>query len=119
MALILVVRGPPEPTVSSNAPSAFEFAAQVTDAVADWVAADFAAGPFHPSSRPAAAKVNGMMCRQKPNGSARIILNFSTPKGCCVNDGIKSDDFPTTMSSTKKWLLVLDKAGKGALIMKL
>jgi hypothetical protein len=108
-----------EPTVSSNAPSAFEFAAQVTDAVADWVTAGFAAGPFHPSSRPATAKVNGMMCRQKPNGSARIILNFSAPKGCCVNDGIRSDDFPTTMSSTKKWLQVLDKAGRGALIMKL
>ncbi len=79
-----------EPTISSNAPSAFEFAAQVTDTVADWVTAGFAAGPFHPKDRPAAAKVNGMMCRQKPNGSAHIILNFSAPKGCCVNDGIKS-----------------------------
>ncbi len=107
------------PAVSSNAPSALEFKEQVTDAVADWVAAGFAAGPFFPSDRPAAAKVNGMMCRQKPNGSARIILNFSAPKGNCVNDGISNEDFPTTMSSTKKWLEVLDKAGKGALIAKL
>jgi len=59
------------------------------------------------------------MCRQKPNGSARIILNFSAPKGASVNDGICNDNFPTTMSSTKKWLEVLDKAGKGALMAKL
>jgi hypothetical protein len=107
------------PTVSSNAPSALEFKGQVTDSVADWVTAGFAAGPFPPSDRPPSAKVNGMMCRQKPNGSARIILNFSAPKGSCVNDGIRSEDFPTTMSSTRKWLEVLDKAGRGALIAKL
>jgi len=107
------------PTVSNNATSAMEFKEQVTDAVADWVAAGFAAGPFPPAARPKSAKVNGMMCRQKPNGSARIILNFSAPKGNCVNDGISNEDFPTTMSSTKKWLEVLDKAGRGALMAKL
>jgi hypothetical protein len=107
------------PTFSSNAPSALEFKEQVTDSIADWVTSGFAAGPFPPEQRPPTAKVNGMMCRQKPNGSARIILNFSAPKGACVNDGIRSDDFPTTMSSTKKWLEVLDKAGRGALMAKL
>jgi hypothetical protein len=58
------------------------------------------------------------MCRQKPNGSARIILNLSAPEGASVNDGICADDFPAVMSSTAKWLEVLDRAGKGALIMK-
>ncbi len=108
-----------QPTVSRNAASTLEFAEQVTDAVADWLVSGFAAGPFHPSSRPANAKVNGMMCRQKPNGSARIILNLSAPKGSSVNDGIDSDEFPTTMSSTQKWLSVLDKAGRKCLIVKL
>jgi hypothetical protein len=65
------------------------------------------------------AKINGIMCRQKPNGSARIILNLSSPAGGCVNDGICSDDFPTTMSSTKLWLRVLDRAGRRALMLKL
>jgi hypothetical protein len=106
-------------TFSSNAPSAYEFAEQVTDSIADWILAGFAAGPFDPQDRPAGAKVNGMMCRQKPNGSARIILNLSAPKGRSVNDGIQSDDFPTTMSSTKKWLEVLDKAGRGAEMVKI
>jgi hypothetical protein len=108
-----------QPTVSRNAASTLEFAEQVTDAVADWLVSGFAAGPFHPSSRPANAKVNGMMCRQKPNGSARIILNLSAPKGSSVNDGIDSDEFPTTMSSTQKWLAILDKAGRKCLIVKL
>jgi hypothetical protein len=58
------------------------------------------------------------MCRQKPNGSARIILNLSAPEGASVNDGICADDFPAVMSSTAKWLEVLDRAGRGALMMK-
>ncbi|MFN9955036.1 MAG: hypothetical protein ACK55I_18210, partial [bacterium] len=106
-------------TVSSNADSTREFGEHVTDAVADWLVSGFAAGPFLPAERPANAKVNGMMCRQKPNGSVRIILNLSAPKGSSVNDGIDSDDFPTTMSSTQTWLAVLDKAGRNCLLVKL
>lgn len=107
------------PTCSSNAPSAYEFPQQITDSVADWLVAGFAAGPFDPKDRPQGAKVNGIMCREKPNGAARIILNLSAPVGACVNDGINNDDFPTSMSSTKKWLDVLDKAGHRCLILKL
>jgi hypothetical protein len=59
-----------------------------------------------------------MMCKQKPNGSARIILNLSAPEGCSVNDGIDNDDFPTVMSSTYEWLDVLDRAGRNCLISK-
>ena len=107
------------PSYSTNAPSAYDFPQQITDSIAEWITAGFAAGPFDPSDRPDNAKVNGIMCRQKPNGSARIILNLSAPKGACVNDGISSDDFPTTMASTKKWLEVLDKAGRNCLILKM
>jgi hypothetical protein len=107
------------PSSSSNAPSAFDFPEQITDAIGDWITAGFAAGPFDPADRPAEAKVNGIMCRQKPNGSARIILNLSAPKGACVNEGICSDEFPTTMASTRKWLDVLDRAGRNCLILKM
>jgi hypothetical protein len=109
---------PRSPSFSTNAPSAFEFGPEVTDAVAEWVKQGFAAGPFHPKNRPAGAKVSGIMCRQKPNGAARIILNFSSPAGNCVNDGIDGDNFPTSMSSTNRWLAALELAGRGALIMK-
>ena len=68
---------------------------------------------------PAAAKISGIMCREKPNGSVRIILNLSAPKGISVNDGINNEDFPASMSSTQKWLEVLDRAGPGALMVKI
>lgn len=107
-----------EQSFSDNAPSAFEFAAEITDSVCDWIEQGFAAGPFNPADRPAGVKVNGMMCRQKPNGSARIILNLSAPVGISVNDGIDSEDFPTIMSSTAQWLAILDRAGRNCLISK-
>lgn len=107
------------PSTSSNAPSSFDFGPEVTDSVADWIDKGFAAGPFLPANRPANAKVSGIMCRQKPNGSARIILNFSSPAGRSVNDGIVSEEFPTSMSSTAKWLAVLNRAGRKALMLKI
>ena len=70
-----------EPTFSGNAPSAVEAGAQVTDALAEWVQQGIVAGPFPPERRPKNAKVNGIMCRMKPNGTARIIVNLSAPKG--------------------------------------
>jgi hypothetical protein len=101
---------------SKNAESAFKFPAEITDAVAAWITKGFAKGPFEEPEP--GAKVNSIMCRQKPNGSARIILNFSAPEGSSVNGGISAEDFPAVMSSTAKWLEVLDNAGQGALIMK-
>jgi hypothetical protein len=107
-----------QPTSSSNASSAMTHGAQVTDAVADWVTQGIVAGPLDPKTRPANAKVNGIMCHLKPNGTARIILNLSAPKGLCVNEGINGDLFPATMSSTGKWLEVLDKAGRHCQMVK-
>jgi len=101
---------------SKNAESAFLFPQEITDAIASWITKGFAKGPFDKPEE--GAKVNGIMCRQKPNGSARIILNLSAPIGESVNDGICAEDFPAVMSSTAKWLEVLDRAGQGALMMK-
>jgi len=100
-------------------PSTHEFPAQITDAIAGWVISGFAAGPFDPTDRPLNAKVSGIMCREKLNGSARVILNLSLPKGSSVNDGIVSAEFPTSMLSTKKWLEVLDRVGRRCLILKM
>jgi hypothetical protein len=106
------------PSRSSNAASAYEYGPQVTDAVAEWVHKGYAYGPVKADQVPAGAKVSGIMVRPKPNGSVRVILNLSAPKGNSVNDGIDKDDFPAKMSSTAAWLEVLDRAGKGCLIMK-
>jgi hypothetical protein len=87
---------------STNAASAMDFPKEITDAVCDWVTKGFAFGPVDREDLPAGAKVNGIMCRVKPNGGARIILNMSAPKGMSVNDGIDNTQFPAAMSSTGK-----------------
>ena len=107
------------PSLSTNAPSAFEYGEHVTDAIADWITKKFAYGPIPIESLPADAKVNGMMTKLKPTGAVRIILNLSSPVGNCVNEGINKDDFPTIMSSTTKWLRALHLAGKNAKMCKI
>jgi len=104
---------------SKNASSCNGQEAAISEAVAGWVVKHFAAGPFEEGEVPAGAKINSMMCRPKPNGSVRVILNLSAPSGISVNDGIDTNEFPAVMSSTAKWLLVLNKAGRGALMTKI
>jgi hypothetical protein len=103
---------------SKNAKNAYVNGRQVSDAIAAWVNLGYAYGPVLEEDVPAHAKVNGILTRTKPNGSVRIILNLSAPKGFSVNDGINNDDFPATMSSTEAWLRVLNAQGKGCNIMK-
>ena len=63
-------------TASKNASSCTGQEAAISEAVAGWVLKGFAAGPFEKAEVPAAAKISGMMCRPKPNGSVRVILNL-------------------------------------------
>lgn len=107
------------PSFSTNAPSAYEFAPHVSDAIADWLNKGFAYGPVPIEQIPPTAKVNGIMTKPKPNGSVRIILNLSAPLGNCVNEGIDKDEFPTIMSSTTKWLRALHLAGRKAKMCKI
>jgi hypothetical protein len=106
------------PSKSTNAASAYEFGPQVTDAVAEWVKKGYAFGPVCAGAVPDSAKISGIMVRPKPNGSVRVILNLSAPKGRSVNDGINKEEFPAKMSSTGAWLRVLDNTGRGCLMTK-
>ncbi len=107
-----------KPSRSGNAPSAFDVGAQVTDSIASWLDKGFVVGPIDKDDLPPDIKINGIMCREKPNGSARVIMNFSAPKGRSVNEGIDKKEFPATMSSTGKWIAILEKAGRGAWMAK-
>ena len=97
---------------SRNASSSGDYGEQVSDAIGDWIVKGYAYGPVDRADLPANAKVNGIMCRPKPNGAVRIILNLSAPIGSSVNEGIDEKEFPAVMSSTTKWLRVLTKAGR-------
>jgi hypothetical protein len=107
------------PTRSTNAPSAYEFGPQVSDAIADWVVKGLAYGPVKEEDLPRDVKVNGIMCKEKPNGSVRIINNLSSPAGKSVNDGIDKADFPAVMSSTPKFVKAINVEGKDGYIMKI
>ena len=107
-----------QPSKARNAPSAYAAGYKVTDAICDWVDKGFAYGPVKLSEVPKSAKISSIMTRPKPNGSVRIILNLSAPKGVSVNDGIDVKEYPTKMSSTTQWLRVLKKAGKGCVFLK-
>ena len=108
-----------QPTIATNAPSAYNDGPQVSDAIADWLQKGFAYGPIPLSQVPVGAKFSGIMTKPKPNGSVRIILNLSAPLGTSVNEGINPSDFPTTMSSTTAWLRVLRAAGRNAKMCKI
>ena len=107
------------PTVSKNAASAYKFGPQVSDAIGVWIKKGFAYGPVSKAELPSQAKIAGIMCVEKPNGSVRIILNLSSPKGKSVNSGIDKLEFPAVMSSTAKWLGVLNKAGRHCSMVKI
>jgi hypothetical protein len=106
------------PTRCRNAASALEIFQQVMDAIATWIKKGFVLGPVPAAEVPAEAKVNGIMCWPKPDGGVRIILTLSSPVGLSVNDGILVMIFQQ-MSSTAKWLAVLERNGRGCLIMKM
>lgn len=106
-------------TVSGNATSSYKFGHQVTDEIACWVEKGFVSGPVEEAEVPAQAKINSILCREKPNGAVRVILNLSAPDSLSVNDGIDSDNFPAVMSSTEKWLAVLNMAGRNCDMVKI
>ena len=107
------------PSTATNAMSAITDGEKVTDAIADWVKKGFAYGPIPLYEVPASAKFSGIMTTPKPNGSVRVILNLSAPLGSAVNEGINNDDFPATMSSTTKWLRIMNRAGRYCKLCKI
>ena len=119
------------PTVGENSESAFEYGDRVTDALREWVESELVVGPLRREEIPAGVSVSPIMVRLKPNGKARIILNFSHPYDRkdvpeefyqetdpgSVNAGIKGEEYPAKMSSIQKFLCSLVQAGVNSFII--
>ena len=104
---------------STNAPSAIEHGQEVTEALLDWLEDGFVIGPFSKEEVPfEKMKLSGLMCRMKPNGKARIIINLSKGKPTSVNEGIDKMEFPTKMSSTKAWVMIMLRCGRNCKFVK-
>ena len=76
-------------STSTNAPSALDHGEEVTDALLDWLHDFYCIGPYDQDEVPIEeAKISGLMCRMKPNGKARIIINLSKGKPSSVNEEV-------------------------------
>ena len=107
------------PSLSLNAPSAYENGEKVTDAVANGIFRGIMIGRMEEEEVPFdSIKVNGIMVKLKPDDSARIIMNMSKGFPYSVNDGIDNEQFEVYMSSTIRWLRALHMAGKGCFMTK-
>ena len=111
------------PTITPNSPSAYEYGARVADSLQEWINQGIVVGPLLREEVPwPDITINQTMVRLKPNMSARIIVNMSSPKTdsgpAAVNLGIDGAEFEARMSSTAKFVESLVKAGVGALICK-
>ena len=105
---------------STNAASALEKGEEVTDALVDWLENKVVIGPYDRNEVPFnMCKISGLMCRMKPNGKARIIVNMSKGKPNSVNEGIRKEDYPTSMSSTRAWLRIMWRCGRNCRFCKL
>ena len=107
------------PSVSSNAPSAYEHGQKVTDSIADGIRKGIMIGPMQKDQIPfQSIKTNDIMVKLKPDNSARIILNLSMGTPYSVNDGIDNDQFEVYMLSTVRWLRAIHLAGRGCYITR-
>ena len=107
------------PSNASNAPTAIDAGYEVTDAVLGWLRDGYAMGPFEKEEVPFKSyKISGLMAKIKPNGKARVINNMSGGRPNAVNGGIDKRDFVYSMSSTKAWIRIMVRCGKGCRFMK-
>lgn len=58
------------------------------------------------------------MCKIKPNGKARIIINLSKGSPVSVNEFINNKEFPTPMSSTTAWIRIMLRCGRNCRFTK-
>ena len=112
-----------------NGPTAHEHGSRLLDELQSWVKEGIAWGPLRAEEIPwSDYSCNPLQVRIKPSGSARIIVNFSSPYAkegdgtdspASVNSGINKEEFPATMASTESFLISLMLAGCPAEMCKL
>lgn len=114
----LGVEGSPGAHFCLNNRSAFRHRTAVTPAVAREVAAGVTRGPFSSPPFPS-FRVNPISARPKPDGSVRIILDLSQPRGDAVNDYINIDRFHVQYTSIDELIRhIFINGGRGSMLFK-
>ena len=89
----------------------------VTAAILRELRAGFLCGPFRCGPF-AQFHCSPLGAADKPDGSARLILDMSSPRGSSVNEGIDPAAFSVQYSSFDDALVILRRLGRGAVMAK-
>ena len=105
-----------EPTISKNAKACGDRGKHITDMLASGVRSKILLGPL--DSKPAAATINSLQPADKHNGTVRLIINQSSPKGRSINDFVDKKRYPCRMGGLKEVLVAVNYVGKGGKFAK-
>ena len=104
-------------SATRNLVSAYAHSQAVSDAIRREVSKGHTAGPFavEPMSPFHCSPIGAV---EKKDGSARIILDLSSPRGSSVNEGIDPEDFAVKYCSFDEALALVTKQGPSAFMAK-
>ena len=110
-------RGPRRDLIAPNLPSARKFPEHITAALDKEVSLGRMAGPFHdPPYSP--LHCSGLGSVEKSDGSRRMIMHLSAPRGRSVNDSIDRSAFTLSYITLDDAAALVARHGKGALMSK-
>ena len=105
-------------TRPKNLKSATNNSIKVTEAIVKELERKHTAGPFvdPPFSPLHCSPIGAVM---KDDGTCRLIMDLSQPKGYSINEGINKDDFAVQYSHFDRATELVFKAGQGCLLSKI
>ena len=110
--------GPVVSTNPRNLRSSIAFRQEITDAIAKEVSRGHTAGPF-PSAPFAPFHCSPLGAVPKKDGSARIILDLSSPRGLSINEGISHDLFSVKYASFDEAVDLVKPVGPSCFLAKI
>ena len=111
-------RGEFKETFPKNNASAFRHKHLLSASVDKEVARQHTAGPFlHPPF--VRNHISPLGADIKPDGTARLIMDLSQPKGESINEHISKEDFPTNYVHFDVATTLVRKMGRGCLLSKI
>ena len=106
------------PISRGNNKSARDNHVQVTQAILKEVTRGHTAGPFPFPPFPV-NHISPLGAAPKPDGTARLVLDLSQPRGISVNDGISKTEFPTEYTHFDRATEMVHRLGRGCLLSKI
>ena len=110
-------RGPRRDLIAPNLPLARKFPEHITAALDKEVSLGRMAGPFHDTPY-SPLHCSGLGSVEKSDGSRRMIMHLSAPRGRSVNDSIDRSAFTLSYITLDDAAALVARHGKGALMSK-